>query len=649
MSNRRKLRVPGRYERPAKARPPLGAAGAQAEAGVRAGYLAGARAIGAVQQHRQALQVATVESDTGTVEHVDVAEATAGGVRAVKGRPAELMIDIIRSGWNKSGSRFYPAEVLERDIPVVYPAGTQMFIDHPRLSEQEDIPERSLRGLAAVFTGTPYAVREGDQTVMKVQARVFSQWREFLTEAHDVIGVSINGSGDGSITEREGRSGLVLERLTHGQSVDFVTKPGAGGRIVALLESARVAATREAASLGAWLESRMHLGFTQIADELYGDGRLTRDERIAASSAVGDALGAFVAGIEGKAPQLYQRDRWATPETVSGEVTREASVDVRRNELHRAVDAAHSSKDRFTYVRDFDPEAGIVWYSTSEPNGPGRLWQQGYRVVAGGVELVDGRTEVREKTVYEPVSAITESDPGRPAGTPELAEPVATPTTTQTPDGGTPAGSTADEAITAKEKTMTDTKVTDAAAREADEAVRTREALELAQYRQFGRANDILNSKLAESNLPALAQNRVRAGFPATSLPLQESDRALNVAAFTTTVEAAIKAESDYVAQILEANGAGRVTGNGAAAGAGAGAPAGYAQTRESAPAGGGLLFGAPLGLAGVMGAGAGVGGGYGLSEADRQADTALRESLIKTYTDRGMTREAAEQAVDAH
>lgn len=638
--SRRGLRIPGRYERPPQLRAPLGAAGAAAERGIRDGYVAAALARtnarqldaryarGEIDEHGQPITkdarlvtVATVES-ASTLERVELVEA--GTVRP-GGKPATVTIDIIRSGWNTSGTRYYPADVLERDVPKVYPAGTHMYVNHPGQMEAEDRPERSLYDLAAVFLEDPYPVQEGDRTVMRVAARVYSQHRAFLAEAKDDIGVSINGNGDGEYGTREGRSGLILERLTYGKSVDFVTKPGAGGRIVALVEAARHGMpTVESGSLGAWLESRIHLAFTGIADELYGDGRLTREERIAASNAVGDALGAFVTALEKNAPQLYKRDRWAElpdPDSdgdAAGDsdgdavATREASVDVQRTRIERALSDAYGGRDRYCYVRDFDPDQGVVWFMAAEPDQQGRLWQQAYAPAAGGgVELQGDRTEVRERTVFEPVTAVATAEAG--AGD-QVATTEGAAGAPQSPDGGSPAGSTADEATTtAKENVMTE-KVDDAATREA-EAVRTREALELAQYRQAEKAGALLNSKLAESGLPALAQNRVRAQFPATSLPLVEADRSLDVAAFTTVVEAAIKAEGDYAAAILEGAGVGTVTGNGAAQGAGSGIPAG---------------FGAPR-------AGAGV--------ATQEADSATTEALVTQYKSRGLTEAAARLA----
>lgn len=61
-------------------------------------------------------------------------------------------------------------------------------------------------------------------------------------------------------------------------------------------------------SLAHWLESRIHLSFTEVVDDLFGYGRLTREERIALSNAIGLALDAFnqrlladdLAGVRGR-------------------------------------------------------------------------------------------------------------------------------------------------------------------------------------------------------------------------------------------------------------------------------------------------------------------------------------------------------------
>ena len=52
------------------------------------------------------------------------------------------------------------------------------------------------------------------------------------------------------------------------------------------------------ANLADWLESRLHREFTVMADDLLGDGVLTREERIALSGLIGDALEVFHAGLQ---------------------------------------------------------------------------------------------------------------------------------------------------------------------------------------------------------------------------------------------------------------------------------------------------------------------------------------------------------------
>jgi len=81
-----------------------------------------------------------------------------------------------------------------------------------------------------------------------------------------------------------------------------------------MTREAAVKQVREARNVGQWMESRIHLGFTQVADEMFGDGKLTREERITLSSGIGDALAAFTTAVEKAAPQLYQRDLWTDPD-----------------------------------------------------------------------------------------------------------------------------------------------------------------------------------------------------------------------------------------------------------------------------------------------------------------------------------------------
>lgn len=697
MSNRRKLRVPPRYERPAHLRPDLGDAegeaayraswGAQRRDTARAAGLGQLRELGKTgrnradrrQHHLPAATfnghdltpylagprtVATVES-APAVEQCTLRETAGGGIRITEAKRDALgamvvPINIIRSGWNSSKSRYYGAAMLERDVPLVYPKGTHMFMNHPTRTEEEELPERSLLTLAGVFAETPWATRTDDGgTMMCTEARIFGPWQAFLAEAAPYIGVSINGHGTGDHGEADGHHGFVVEALTYGQSVDFVTRPGAGGGIVTLVESAREAdgggpftgprfraaldavvrssATREAATLGAYLESRIHLGFTQMADDLYGSGYVTRAERIAASSAVGDALAAFVAALEAKAPQLYQRGRYDEPaeadtsEAARAKRTRETSAGLSRQRLEAAVQTAYTGDDRYAWVCDYDPDAGTVWFETSQPAMPMRTWQQSYTVgTNGAVTLTGERLEVRARTVYEPIPKATETQDSAPADRGGAAVSEAT----TTPDGAPPARTAGTAPETTQERQAVMAEIPDnelAALRESATAGETaRNQLtaltqerdgalaELAGYRAGATARPIIDALLAESDLPAAAANRVRAQFAQPgALPLAESTRALNEDALRVQVGASIKAEAAYLAAISESAGAGRV--------AGLGTPG----TSAFAPA-----FGSGASTSSVVG-----------GTATGALPTTATEALVESFKAIGMSPEAARAA----
>lgn len=247
-------------------------------------------------------------SSSGASEAATLAESTtlAEATRGQQPTGSRMRIKLIDAGWGSSG--YYSPQVLrEAAANGVFPVGTQMYLDHPSMTEAVDRPERSVKDLAAVLV-TPATYADG---ALYAEARVFAPY-QWLAEKKDAIGVSIRAAGTAEPGEAEGRQGMLITSLTEGLSVDFVTRAGRGGQIVELLESAR-AELREGRSIGAWLESRIHLMFTQFADDMYGCGQLNRDERITLSSAIGNALDTFTSAVEQNAPQLYDRDLWDEP------------------------------------------------------------------------------------------------------------------------------------------------------------------------------------------------------------------------------------------------------------------------------------------------------------------------------------------------
>jgi hypothetical protein len=163
---------------------------------------------------------------------------------ADSGKSGRLQVGLITPGWGSSG--YYSAKVLENAAAAkVFPAGTQMFLDHPGEHEAYDRPERSVRDLAAVLTED--ATWDGERLSSEVQ--VFGPFVEMLTDENfaQAIGVSIRALAEVTTGEAEGRKGRIVSELVEAESVDFVTKAGRGGSILAVLESARPAAVVERA------------------------------------------------------------------------------------------------------------------------------------------------------------------------------------------------------------------------------------------------------------------------------------------------------------------------------------------------------------------------------------------------------------------
>jgi hypothetical protein len=251
-----------------------------------------------------------------------------------------MLVQIITPGWGSSG--YYSPQVLEAAGKTkVWPAGTHMYFDHPSVTENNDRPERSVKDLAAVLLED--ASWNGSALVARVKPTGLGKTVLADETFRKAIGVSVRASAEMEVGEAEKRSGWIVQEIFPDpmNSVDFVTHAGRGGKILEVLESARAAQTddtteqtdaprtveltceaalnaiREARNVGQWMESRIHLGFTQIADELFGDGRLTREERIALSAGIGAALDSFVTSVQDAAPQLYGRDLWAEPEALA--------------------------------------------------------------------------------------------------------------------------------------------------------------------------------------------------------------------------------------------------------------------------------------------------------------------------------------------
>lgn len=135
-------------------------------------------------------------------------------------------IRIIAPGRGSTG--MYTAPNLAESAPL-FVAGTHMFFDHQTMTEDWERPERSVRDLAGVFESGAEIMPDGS---LEADIKVYPSVNGIIRERWADIGVSINGWS----VEEIGPDGVVPV-LAGIQSVDFVTRAGAKGAVLEVLES----------------------------------------------------------------------------------------------------------------------------------------------------------------------------------------------------------------------------------------------------------------------------------------------------------------------------------------------------------------------------------------------------------------------------
>lgn len=445
-----------------------------------------------------------LRESAATAERTSLVETTLGTV----GQSGRMLVQLISAGWGSSG-HYSPDVLREAARTKRFPIGLHLYMDHPGASEEIDRPERSVHDLAAVLTED--ARYDDTRKALVAEAKPLPTYRELLGDKDflEAVGLSIRAGGLAEYGQVGDRKGLIVKEITEAQSVDFVTKAGRGGKVLALLESAR----------------------TKLAESP------TEQIRVA---------------------------------------------------LERAVRAAYGvGEHRYAWIRDFDPDRAVAWFDTDADGDSAQAgtWEQAYATNGIDVALLGPRRQVTAVTVYRPVAAV----PDEVVAFGESAEPTTTDVTDGAPPTGTPTqpeeGSAmaetstgtapaaagidvaaiqieAREAVAARDKVTgeRDTALQEAAAQKAraDNA-----EAELALFRAVESARPLIAAQLAESGMPAAAQNAVTA-YVTERVPLTES-RQLDQNALRELVEARATAEKAYVAQLQEAAGAGQVSGFGQA------------------------------------------------------------------------------------
>lgn len=155
-----------------------------------------------------------------------------GTLLEAKGREGVFPIRIITEGKGSSG--VYSRELLESYASVF--ANRPMHMNHPK---DANAPwERDILGIAARTGEVTVKEDEQGRLALYTEAKVRKEYREFIEEFGDLIGVSIYASGEG----REENGEWIVESFDGSDpytSVDFVVAAGRGGRVERMLESAR--------------------------------------------------------------------------------------------------------------------------------------------------------------------------------------------------------------------------------------------------------------------------------------------------------------------------------------------------------------------------------------------------------------------------
>lgn len=170
-------------------------------------------------------------------ESCDIAGEYTPLLEKAVGGDGTALVKLIQPGWGSSG--FYSADVLKRDLPKVFKRGTEMFWNHPTAAEEAARPEGNLDAKAAVLQEDARFIEDGPAGPGGyARAKVFEHYQPFVNEMGADLGTSIRGGGLFHMGEADGKKGKIIDALTEGRSVDFVTRPGAGGQVVQLFESA---------------------------------------------------------------------------------------------------------------------------------------------------------------------------------------------------------------------------------------------------------------------------------------------------------------------------------------------------------------------------------------------------------------------------
>lgn len=182
-----------------------------------------------------AMECAKIKAEgafTYSIEKVTIREAS----NKADASKHELIAVLIEEGISASKNRYYPAEALREAAPLF--ASLKNYIDHPTSDEERAKPERSINDWVSTITESWY---EDGKIMGKIKIHTDWLWEKLQDPVfRENIGLSINANGKRTIKEVNGKPMEVIEKIFAPKSVDWVTEPGARGRVAHLLESGQI-------------------------------------------------------------------------------------------------------------------------------------------------------------------------------------------------------------------------------------------------------------------------------------------------------------------------------------------------------------------------------------------------------------------------
>ncbi|MBU0846846.1 hypothetical protein KKH23_06605, partial [Patescibacteria group bacterium] len=170
-------------------------------------------------------------------EEAELCESIAGTVslgeaQAAVGDPLTMRVQLIKPGWgNQKDNHFYPAEMLKRDARVF--VGAKMFETDHKPSETNNRTWVSTITDILGFSDAGAPVAE-----VVVHSPDFAQRARNLAAAEllEKLECSIRATGRTKPHQEGERKGYAVEAITSAKSVDWVTKAGAGGKAINIME-----------------------------------------------------------------------------------------------------------------------------------------------------------------------------------------------------------------------------------------------------------------------------------------------------------------------------------------------------------------------------------------------------------------------------